>query len=441
MIANQIAPPPTFLQEASQLLQQIDAELPTLRQNFSIQKAHTLMRLTHTLKGAAATVGLDAIKTTTQTLENAFKALCVPDAKLTSVVEGLIFDSYDCLKLLFSVQLNKTAISEFDILERMTGIVSKLQENLGDQFGQDGQLPTSTQLGVDVTQSIFESGVTEYLDELEHALEISDAAILTDLLQAQADVFVGLAESLRLPGFGDIAQATLVALQQQPVQVVTIAQLALVDYRAGQAAVLQGDRTQGGTPSTALKQLGHEPIALKKSWIRNLWKWLNQPISLPRWSPQSKNTQNSQIIPLVAKIQPLNTVFHHCRQVLNECTQQQGKPVDVQVKGGEVLVDQTLLNSLYAPLLHLVRHAFEQDIEIPAVRRQQGKSTVGTIQLAARQVEDCLVICIWNDGCGSNPNLICKQLQPQIKALLGKITVTHRPQRGTCFTLRLPTEL
>ena len=72
------------------------------------------MRLAHTLKGAAATVGLDAIKTTAQTLENTFKALCAPDVSLTITVEQLIFEAYDCLKLLLSVQLTNAHIDEFD---------------------------------------------------------------------------------------------------------------------------------------------------------------------------------------------------------------------------------------------------------------------------------------------------------------------------------------
>lgn len=441
MIANQIVPPPYFLQEASQLLQQIDVELQTLRSNFSTQKVHTLMRLTHTLKGAAATVRLDAIKTTTQTLENTFKALCFPDAILTSVVEGLIFDGYDCLKLLLSVQINQSPIDELDVTERMAGIVSKLQENLGDQFGQDSYLPTSTQLGVDVTQSIFESGVAEYLDELDQALrEKVQTAILVELLQAQAEVFIGLAESLELPGFGGIAQVTLRALNRHPDQVVTIAQLALVDYRVGQTRVLQGDRAQGGITSAALIQLANEPIALQDNWSRTLWKWLNQPMVIPFWTAWSRKEPQSQAVPLAAKTQPLKTVFHHCHQVLNEYTNLQGKPVHVQTKGGDILVEQTILNSLHAPLLHLVRNAFDQDIEVPAVRRQQGKSTVGTIQLAAKQADNYLVICVWDDGCGPPPNAIYKQLQSQIKALQGTITVVRQTHKGTCFTLRIPTK-
>lgn len=287
--ANSQPVPSYFLQEASELLQQIDAELQTLRQNFSVQKVHTLMRLAHTLKGAAASVGLDAIKTTTHSLEDAFRALCAPESVLEPAVEGLIFDAYDCLQLLLSAQLYNTQIDESDILDRMAVVVSQLQANLGEQFGQDAYLPTSADLGFDMTQSVFEVGVTQRLNDLETALANAQPDELRILLESHAEVFIGLAESLNLPGFGDIANAVLKALQKQPDQAVTIAKLALKDYRTGQALVLQGDRNQGGQPSHALRQLGGGRAAglgqQSQGWWQRLWRRLNQPIGGAKPAP------------------------------------------------------------------------------------------------------------------------------------------------------------
>lgn len=292
--------PAYFLQEASELLQQIDSELQTLHQGFSVQKMHSLMRAAHTLKGAAASVGLDTIKTITHSLEDAFKALCVPDATLTPVVERLIFDAYDCLQLLLSAQLTNTQIDESAILDRMANVVAKLQDNLGDQFGQDGYLPTSSELGFDMTQSIFEMGVTQRLEDLENALNPPEPELLKSLLESQSEVFFGLAESLNLPGFGKIAQTTRDALNNQPEQVVQIAKIALKDYRAAQTDILKGDRIQGGAPSLALKQLAtqhsatktnkHRPSEFpkrhrnssKSGWFNRLWLQLNRSMGFSK---------------------------------------------------------------------------------------------------------------------------------------------------------------
>ncbi|MGD1862047.1 MAG: response regulator [Leptolyngbyaceae cyanobacterium] len=308
---------PYFLQEAAELLQQIDDGLQILRQEFSVNQVHTLMRAAHTLKGAAASVGLDTIKTTTHTLEDIFRALCAPETSLTPEVEGLIFEAYDCLQLLLSVQLAGARVDEADILDRMAGVVTQLQTHFGDNFGQDGYLPTSTELGFDMTQSIFEVGVTQRLDDLRTALKNPDPKSLASLLQTQAEVFIGLAESLNLPGFGEIAQTTLAALSRKSDQVIQIAQIALEDYQRGQALVLEGDRVQGGQPSPALKQLATgsaqpqskssssrvtkkrkhttknpatQPLkgaqaTTKPGWFRRIWRRLNQPVG--KKSPSS----------------------------------------------------------------------------------------------------------------------------------------------------------
>lgn len=243
-----------FLQEAAELLQTMDDELQDLREDFSVQKVHNLMRAAHTLKGASASVGLDAVKKTTHSLEDVFKALCHQDTVISVEMEGLIFRGYDCLKLLMSAQLAGAKVDEADILDRMASVVARLQEMLGDRFGQGGHLPTSAELGFDMTQSIFEVGVTQRIEALEEALTEPDAEELTELLETQVEIFIGLAESLDLPGFGEVATTTLQALDQNPDKVLEIAPVALANYKEAQSAVLSGDRVRGGEPSEALLQ-------------------------------------------------------------------------------------------------------------------------------------------------------------------------------------------
>ncbi|MEL7052147.1 MAG: Hpt domain-containing protein, partial [Cyanobacteria bacterium J06588_5] len=122
-----------FLQEATELLQTMDDELQDLREAFTVQKVHNLMRAAHTLKGASASVGLEAVKKTTHSLEDVFKALCYQDTVISIEMEGLIFQSYDCLKLLMSAQLADAQVDEADILDRMAAIVTRLQAMLGDR--------------------------------------------------------------------------------------------------------------------------------------------------------------------------------------------------------------------------------------------------------------------------------------------------------------------
>ncbi|MEW6494273.1 MAG: hybrid sensor histidine kinase/response regulator [Cyanobacteriota bacterium] len=244
-----------FLQEAPELLQVLEQELLSLREGYSINKIHTLMRTTHTLKGASASVGLETIKTVSHSLEDIFKALFNPDLSIDAEVEALLFEGYECLRLAMSAELTGGQINHTEILDRTAAVFAQLQEKLGDCFGSEARIPSSVELGFDVTQSIFEVGVNQRLEELASAIASADAVAMATTLRTQSEVFVGLAESLNLAGFGAIAQAAIAALDNHPEDAVTIAQTALADFREGQAAVLQGDRTQGGQPSVALQQL------------------------------------------------------------------------------------------------------------------------------------------------------------------------------------------
>jgi chemotaxis family two-component system sensor histidine kinase/response regulator PixL len=77
---------------------------------------------------------------------------------------------------------------------------------------------------------------------------------LINLLRSQAEVFIGLAESLNLPGFGELAQTILTALQTNPTQARQIGEIAVANLQQAREAVLAGDRYSGGEPSLALQK-------------------------------------------------------------------------------------------------------------------------------------------------------------------------------------------
>ena len=291
-----------FLQEAPELLQVLEQDLLTLREDYSINKIHNLMRTTHTLKGAAASVGLETIKTVAHSLEDIFKALFNPDLSIDPDIEALLFEGYECLRLPLNAELTGGNINDAEILDRTAAIFAQLQEKLGDCFGAESHIPSSVELGFDVTQSIFEVGVNQRLEEIAAVIASAEPAAIcasqqrfaiATMLRNMSEVFQGLAESLNLPGFGAIAEATTRALDDHPDQVMLIAQTALADFQTGQEAVLNGDRTQGGQPSALLQQLSglqlsteiqiealevpDEDLALTSDWMESGSDLFNYP--------------------------------------------------------------------------------------------------------------------------------------------------------------------
>ncbi|MEC4814662.1 MAG: hybrid sensor histidine kinase/response regulator [Scytonema sp. PMC 1069.18] len=244
-----------FLSEAPELLQIIEQELFSLSQDYSVAKVHNLMRAAHTIKGGAANVGLEVISKVAHSLEDVIKVLYNPQVAIDAELQTLLLQAYECLRLPLSAELTGSSFNDEEILQRAASVFAQLQEKLGDALDAETHIPTSIELGFDIVRSIFESGVTQRLESIAEAIKNpEDIAGLADSLRSHAEVFLGLAESLNLPGFGEISKTTLAALEIHPNDALKIAELALADFQQAREDVFAGDRTNGGTPSPALQK-------------------------------------------------------------------------------------------------------------------------------------------------------------------------------------------
>ena len=245
-----------FLTEAPELLELIEQELFSLSEGYSINKIHNLMRATHTIKGGAANVGLEVINKISHSLEDVFQALYNPEVVIDTQLQTLLFQAYECLQLPITAEITGSSINDDEQLQRAALVFAQLQEKLGDAFGAEAHIPTSEELGFDIVLSIFETGVTQRIESIGQLINNHplDNAEIADFLVSQAGVFIGLAESLNLAGFGEIARTIIAALDANPTQALEIAKIAFADLQEAREVVLAGDRIRGGEPSYSLQK-------------------------------------------------------------------------------------------------------------------------------------------------------------------------------------------
>lgn len=249
-----------FLEEAPELLQTIEEEIFAINEGeVALQdralRVNQLMRAAHTLKGGAANVGLETIKTVAHSMEDVFKALYNPELELDAETKRLIYESYECLRQPLTAEFSKISIDRDAILDRAATVFAQLQEIFGDYLTDQDAFPTSEELGLDVVESFFEAVIPERLQELYAAVAGADDNQIGEFLRSQAEIFIGLAESLGLPGFGEIAQTIITALDNSSNSIMEVAQAAIANIEQAQKQVLEGDRERGGEPSPALLQL------------------------------------------------------------------------------------------------------------------------------------------------------------------------------------------
>jgi two-component system, chemotaxis family, sensor histidine kinase and response regulator PixL len=250
-----------FVTEAQDLLNSLAQDLSSFREDHSLVKIHNMLLAVHTIKGGSASVGLQTIAKIAHGLEDVFAALRHSEASID--LEPLLQQGFESLRSPLLAQFAGVAIDEPEALNRAASVIAQIQAKLGDCFDRETPLLTSAELGFDVVQNLFQVSVAQRLGDLERSLLFPNPNELAVLLKEKAEVFLGLAESMNLPGFGAIAQTSLTALQVNPHRVVEIATLALADFSQGRAAVLGGDRQQGGAPSWALKTLATDDVSLQ----------------------------------------------------------------------------------------------------------------------------------------------------------------------------------
>lgn len=246
-----------FIEEATELLHTIEMGLLELRSERTPAKIHEVMRAAHSIKGGSASVELDVIKTISHRLETIFKALYHDSVEFDAELETALLEGYDCLRVPLMEQIETGQMDEVRALSTADAVLTRIEVKLGDALKEaDNFVPTSADLGVDIVASIFEVDVMQGIERLEAVKASPDAYPIAGEMRAQLEVFTGLAEILNLPGFGEITQLALTAVNVQPdASALEVLDTALVDFRASCEAVLGGDRAQGGSPSDRLRQL------------------------------------------------------------------------------------------------------------------------------------------------------------------------------------------
>ncbi|MBW4511284.1 MAG: response regulator [Scytonematopsis contorta HA4267-MV1] len=198
----------------------------------------------------------------------------------------------------------------------------------------------------------------------------------------------------------------------------------------------------------------------------------------------SKQLQNSlnQVL-----MRPLSDIVEPFKRALHDMNIEYGKNVQLQVDGGNILIERNILDSLYEPLMHLVRNAFDHGIEDPITRKNSGKSEQGLIEIKAAHQGNLTIITVSDDGrgislekirtrataMGLDANLLVNASQEELISLIfepgfstteqvtalsgrgvgmdivrhnlkqvrGEVKVDTRPGVGTTFTLLVPLTL
>jgi len=97
---------------------------------------------------------------------------------------------------------------------------------------------------------------------------------------------------------------------------------------------------------------------------------------------------------------PVGPLFRQFVRPVRDLAKSHGKLARLEVVGGDVEIDTTVLEQLKDPLLHLLRNAVDHGFEKPALRESRGKNPCGLLRLTAAHSGGNIIVKLEDDGAG-----------------------------------------
>ncbi|MDH5637910.1 MAG: chemotaxis protein CheA, partial [Nitrospinota bacterium] len=117
-------------------------------------------------------------------------------------------------------------------------------------------------------------------------------------------------------------------------------------------------------------------------------------------------TRRLQASVMRARMLPVGNVFNKFGRVVRDLGVALGKEADLVIHGAETELDKSLIENISDPLLHIIRNCIDHGIEPPAERDKLGKPRRGVISLNAFHEGNSIVVEIFDDGKGINPQAL-----------------------------------
>jgi two-component system chemotaxis sensor kinase CheA len=460
-----------FIEESKEHLQAVNDHLLVLEKNPSdITIVNEIFRSAHTLKGMSATMGYEDLASLTHQMENVLDGIRNNKIKVTAELLDVVFQSVDDLEaMVFSIAASGDGKRDVrEVVAKLVAIENgeKFEQTVSpDVLIQDNQ----TKQGQTLSQNYDQFELTVLQQSREQGFEGYEVTVSlrNDCLLKAARVFMVFeileqigeviksnpsVELLEDEKFEESFTVTIVSKESSTdiqgkvskVSEVDTVLVNLIDFSTfkhndkpskAEEVIQVQEASQELVDVPEEKKQNQQKVAANVSnktirvnierldILMNLFEEL--VIDRGRLEQISNELSNSELhetvermsrisgdlqnIILNMRMVPVETVFNRFPRMVRQLARDLGKKIELVVVGAETELDRTVIDEIGDPLVHLLRNAIDHGVEMPEIRRKNGKSEEGTVVLKAYHSGNHVFIEIEDDGGGISREKVLKK--------------------------------
>jgi chemosensory pili system protein ChpA (sensor histidine kinase/response regulator) len=403
---------PIFMEEAQELVPAVGQTLRDWREHPENHAAgHALQRVLHTLKGSARMCGAMALGELTHSMETRVEnALTLRDVP-ANLFEGLE-TSYDRMGLLFDRLQNPDAAAEPIALDledaESTAAAPAAEAEVARPEAAAAEPAPAPAAGVAEPAPAPAAPRPEAETAAQARAMLRVRADMVDRLVNEAGE-VSIARS-RIEGelralkgaLSDLTEnVTRLRAQLREIEIAAESQmqsrLSAAQETEKPFDPLEFDRF---TRFQEITRMMAESVNDVSTVQQNVLKALGD--SDAALLAQSRITRELQNNLMRVRMVPFASISERLFRVVRQAAKDAGKRAVLDIRGGQVELDRSVLERITAPFEHMLRNSVAHGIESMADRARAGKPELGEIRIEVRQEGNEVTLAVTDDGGGIN---------------------------------------
>jgi two-component system chemotaxis sensor kinase CheA len=348
----------------------------------------TVFRGAHSLKGAARSVNRADIEILSHALETLLATVRSQKADLSPAWFDLLYEAVDRLGRLVETDSEQSTVD-------LSPLIHRLERASEGDFAPPAEPVASVRI-----VSPAAEGEPEAKEKPAEADTVRISTARLDALLRQAEELLG----------------AKLAMNQFTDELRTITRTLAGRKRAWsrlypEMRALRGESNGHGGPN------GHG------AQTRKLMEWLDQTqdfldamehqvSTLQQRVEQERRSLGSQVDTLLSDMKqtlmfPISSLLDLVPKLVRDLARDQGKEVEVVIRGEHLEVDRRILEAMKDPLIHLIRNSLDHGIEAPAERVRKGKPPRGAVLVSVSPRNgDKVELAIADDGAGIDLKMV-----------------------------------